>query len=140
MIVPMIIEEIKRQIERSGKSRYQISKETGIDEAALCRIAQGGSCKAETADILLKYFGMRLSKKGGAQVRRHKYRDGEAEANFDELNFKEQAQAITMAINQLGFKIDANLRRAREENRDEGKTLEKRLDQVERMVNKRRSD
>jgi len=60
----MIIEEIRRQIEKSGKSRYRISKETGIDEAALCRIMQGGSCKVETADILLKYFGLTIAKKG----------------------------------------------------------------------------
>ncbi|MHC4623682.1 MAG: hypothetical protein ACYS4W_07235 [Planctomycetota bacterium] len=46
-----------------GKSRYQISKETGIDEAALCRIMQGGSCKVETADILLSYFGFELVQK-----------------------------------------------------------------------------
>lgn len=72
-------------------------------------------------------------------MRRHKYRGGEAEATFDELNFKEQAQSITVAIRQLRLKIDANLRRAREENRDEQEILEKRLEQVERMVNTRRS-
>ncbi|MFC1635846.1 hypothetical protein ACFL5Z_13485 [Planctomycetota bacterium] len=54
---------IREQIETCGKSRYQISKETGIDKAALCRIMQGGSCKAETADILLKYFGFELVEK-----------------------------------------------------------------------------
>ena len=59
----MIIEEIRKQIERSGKSRYRISRETGIDEAALCRIMQGGSCKVETADKLLKYFGLTIAKK-----------------------------------------------------------------------------
>jgi len=59
----MIIEEIRNQIGKSNKSRYQISKETGVDEAALCRIMQGGSCKVETADILLKYFGLELVQK-----------------------------------------------------------------------------
>jgi len=57
------MEQIREQIETCGKSRYQISKETGIDKAALCRIMQGGSCKAETADILLKYFGFELVQK-----------------------------------------------------------------------------
>jgi len=71
-------------------------------------------------------------------MRRHKYRGGEPEANFDELNFKEQAQSITAAINQLGFKIDANLRRARHEGRDEQRILERRLAQVERMLDRRR--
>ena len=57
-----IIETLRKEIKTCGKSRYQISKETGIDNAALCRIMQGGSCKAETADILLKYFGLTITK------------------------------------------------------------------------------
>jgi len=56
----MIIEEIRKRIKTSGKSMNQIGRETGIDKAALCRIMQGGSCKVETADILLKYFGIEL--------------------------------------------------------------------------------
>ena len=60
----MIMERIRKEIETSGKSRYRISAETGIDKAALCRIMQGGSCKAESADILLKYFGLTIAKKG----------------------------------------------------------------------------
>jgi len=63
IITVMIIEEIRRQIKKCKKSRYQISKDTGIDEAALCRIMQGGSCKVETADILFKYFGLGLVEK-----------------------------------------------------------------------------
>jgi len=62
-MVVMIIEEIRKQIRKSKKSRYRISKETGIDEAALCRIMQGGSCKVETADILLHHFGYEIRKK-----------------------------------------------------------------------------
>jgi len=64
----MIIELIRKQIKTSGKSLNQIGRETGIDKAALSRIMNGGSCKAETADILFKYFGLELvqkkSKKG----------------------------------------------------------------------------
>ena len=56
----MIIEMIRKQIRTCGKSRYQISQDTGVDEAALCRIMKGSSCKAETVDILLKYFGIEL--------------------------------------------------------------------------------
>jgi len=56
----MIIEEIRKRIKTSGKSMNQIGRETGIDKAALCRIMQGGSCKAETLDVLLKYFGLKL--------------------------------------------------------------------------------
>jgi len=57
-----IVETLRKEIKTCGKSRYQISKDTGIDNAALCRIMQGGSCKAETADILLKYFGLIITK------------------------------------------------------------------------------
>ena len=65
----MIIERLRKEIERSEKSRYRISQDTGIDEAALCRIMQGGSCKVETADILLKYFGLTVAKKGKKNAR-----------------------------------------------------------------------
>jgi hypothetical protein len=59
----MIMELIRKHITTCGKSRYRISKDTGIDKAALCRIMQGGSCKAETADVLLEYFGLELVRK-----------------------------------------------------------------------------
>lgn len=63
MVVCMIIEIIRKHIEMSGKTRYRISKETGVAEAQLCRIMQGKTCTVETADILLKYFGLTISKK-----------------------------------------------------------------------------
>jgi hypothetical protein len=62
-IIIMIIDEIRKQIENCEKSRYQISKDTGIDQAALCRIMQGKHCTTETADILFKYFGIELVEK-----------------------------------------------------------------------------
>jgi hypothetical protein len=68
----MIIETIRNRIEACGKSRYQISQDTGVDEAALCRIMQGGSCKVETADILLDYFGLTIAKKKTAKKSRAK--------------------------------------------------------------------
>ena len=61
----MIMEQIRKHIKSCGKTRYRIAKETGIDKAALCRVMQGGSCKAETADILLEYFGFELVAKKG---------------------------------------------------------------------------
>lgn len=67
MIINMIIETIRKEIEKSGKkskTRYKIAKETGVGEDQLCRIMQGRTCTVETADILLKYFGLRISKIG----------------------------------------------------------------------------
>jgi len=54
---------LRKRIKTSGKSLNQINRETGIDTAALCRIMHGGSCKAETADILFKYFVIELVEK-----------------------------------------------------------------------------
>jgi len=59
----MLIEKIRKQIKTSGKSLNQLGSETGIDKAALSRIMNGGSCKVETAEILLKYFGYELRRK-----------------------------------------------------------------------------
>ena len=64
MVVCMIIETIRKHIEKSSKTRYRISKETGVAEAQLCRIMQGKTCTVETADILLKYFGLTIAKRG----------------------------------------------------------------------------
>jgi hypothetical protein len=60
MVALMIIETIRKHIKGCGKTRYRISKETGVAEAQLCRIMQGKTCTVETADILLKYFGLEL--------------------------------------------------------------------------------
>ncbi len=56
----MIMENIRRAIEESGKSRYRIFKETGIDQAVLCKIMGGGTCSMETADKLCEYLGLEL--------------------------------------------------------------------------------
>ena len=68
----MILETIRKHIRTCGKSRYKISKNTGIDQAVLCRIMQGGSCKAETIDILLNYFGLRIVEQKAAKKTRAK--------------------------------------------------------------------
>jgi len=73
IIKGMILESIAKAIKESGKSRYQISKETGIDNAVLCRITTGsgtGSCSIETADILCKYLGLELVQKKSKKKRK----------------------------------------------------------------------
>ena len=59
----MILEAIAQAIEKSDKSRYRIHKDTGIDQAVLSRIMNGGSCGIETADKLCKYLGLELMQK-----------------------------------------------------------------------------
>lgn len=66
IISNMIIEKIAEAIKKFGKSRYRISKETGIDQAVLCRIVSGsvkGQCSLETADKFCKYLGLELTPK-----------------------------------------------------------------------------
>jgi len=60
-----IIKIIRDEIEKSGKTRYKIAQETGVDNAQLCRILQGKTITLETAEILLRYFGYELTKKRG---------------------------------------------------------------------------
>ena len=132
----MIIEAIRENILVYGKSRYQLSKETGVGEDQLCRIMQGKTCTLETADKLCKYFKLKL--KGDTKMRTHMRRDGVPTATFEELNFKQQAQSITAWINTLERMINSHIRRAREENRDIDDILERRLEQVQRMINRRR--
>jgi hypothetical protein len=62
----MILENIAKAIEKSGRSRAKISRDTGIDEAVLCRIVTGsgtGSCSVQTLEVLCKYLGLELVQK-----------------------------------------------------------------------------
>ena len=59
----MIIETIRKQIEKSGLSRYRISQDTGVDQATLSRLMQGKTITVETADILLRYFNLEIKLK-----------------------------------------------------------------------------
>jgi plasmid maintenance system antidote protein VapI len=63
----MLIEMLRKKIRNCGKSLNQLSRETGVDVAALCRIVNGGDCKTVTADKLLKYFGLELKPKKKAR-------------------------------------------------------------------------
>jgi len=56
----VILDQIRTHIRACGKSRYQISQSTGVDQATLCRIMAGGSCKVETAEVLCEHFGLEL--------------------------------------------------------------------------------
>lgn len=66
----MILETIRKHIENSGKTRYRISLESGVDQATLCRLMQGKTVTIETADILLDYFDLAI--KGKAKKRKPK--------------------------------------------------------------------
>jgi len=57
------IEIIRKEIEKSGKSRYRIAKDTGVDKAQLFRIINGKTVTLETAETLLHYFGYTIVKR-----------------------------------------------------------------------------
>ena len=59
----MVIEILRKQIEKNGLSRYRISQDTGVDQATLCRLIQAKTITVVTAYILLKYFGLELKPK-----------------------------------------------------------------------------
>ncbi len=71
-MLSMIIEKIRKRIKTCGKSLNQLDRETGIDKAALSRIMNGGSCKAETLEVLLNHFGYEIRKKKTAKKSRAK--------------------------------------------------------------------
>lgn len=59
----MIMKNILRAMEQSGKTRYQIWQDTGISQTILHRIVNGGTASIETLDTLCKYLGLELKSK-----------------------------------------------------------------------------
>lgn len=63
-----MIKILRKEIEKPGRTRYRIAQDTGVSEAQLHRLINGGSLKAETVGTLLEYFGYEIrKKKGGAK-------------------------------------------------------------------------
>ena len=61
---PTITDVLKTAIERSGKSRYQISQDTGILQTSLSRFMRGEtSLRLDKADVLAEYLGLELTKR-----------------------------------------------------------------------------
>ena len=58
--VDMIVKSIAQAIEKSGRTRYRIHKETGIDQAILCRIVNEERCSMAVAEELCEYLGLEL--------------------------------------------------------------------------------
>ncbi len=74
----------------------------------------------------------------GNKRRKRRPPNDEPTATFEDLVFAEQAKSITATTNVLGRMIDSNVRRATQENRDVDEIKRKRLDQIQRMFNKKR--
>jgi hypothetical protein len=63
----MIMKTLRQAIEKSGKSRYRIHKDAGVDQAVLCKIMAGGTCSMGTADKLCDYLGLELRPRKGTR-------------------------------------------------------------------------
>ena len=59
-IILMILESLKKAIENSGKTRYEIWKDTKVNQGVLSRIVKDGSCSVDAADKLAEYFNLEL--------------------------------------------------------------------------------
>ena len=57
-----LFDTMRREIERSGTSRYAISKATGIDQSTLSRFVSGErGLPMKTLDILADYLDLNIS-------------------------------------------------------------------------------
>lgn len=61
-----VSEEIKKAILSAKVSRYQIAKDTGVEQAILSRFVNGRTgLSSKSIDQLAEYFGYRLVKRRG---------------------------------------------------------------------------
>jgi hypothetical protein len=57
-------DQLRREIENCGRTRYRISKETGISQEMLCRFCNGTrGVSVESIDILFQNLGLKISKR-----------------------------------------------------------------------------
>ncbi len=63
------MKSVAKAIKESGKSRYRIAKDTGIDNTVLFRIVNGGSCNVQTLEVLCEYLGLELVQRKRRQAR-----------------------------------------------------------------------
>jgi len=64
-------EELRRAIQRSGKTRYRIAQDTGVSEAVLCKFMQGRhGMLLPSIDKLYVYLGLRLVAEGESKGKR----------------------------------------------------------------------
>ncbi|MCC6321727.1 MAG: helix-turn-helix transcriptional regulator [Phycisphaerales bacterium] len=61
-----VTDQLRRAVERSGQTRYAISKATGVPASVLSRfVASGRGLRSENIDRLCAYLGLVLTAKAG---------------------------------------------------------------------------
>jgi hypothetical protein len=59
-----LTEQIRQAIDTCGKTRYQISQDTGIDQATLCRfMGHKGGLSNPILDTLGEYLGLEIKQR-----------------------------------------------------------------------------
>jgi transcriptional regulator with XRE-family HTH domain len=57
-----LLDEIRRAVETSGKTRYRIAKESGVSAGQLSRLVNGErGMTVETIERLAEYLGLKIS-------------------------------------------------------------------------------
>ncbi len=57
----LLTDQLRQAIDDSGQTRYRISKETGINESALCQFYNGNrGLSMESMNALGEYLGLRI--------------------------------------------------------------------------------
>jgi hypothetical protein len=67
---PKLVDQIRKAIEASGKSRYWIARASGVDQATLCRFMAGSGLRVESLEAVALALGLEIvvverEKKGG---------------------------------------------------------------------------
>jgi transcriptional regulator with XRE-family HTH domain len=57
---PKVADTIRRAMLSSEKSRYQLARESGVDQAALCRFAAGSGLRTESLETLGWALGLEI--------------------------------------------------------------------------------
>ena len=56
-----ILDTLRKALAKSGKSRYQIAKETGLEQATLCRFVKGQTAmNVANAQLLAGAMGLEI--------------------------------------------------------------------------------
>lgn len=58
---PRIADKLRRAIKGSGKTKYQLAKETGIPQSTIGRFMAGKNMGVDQAGILAEHLGMDLT-------------------------------------------------------------------------------
>jgi hypothetical protein len=66
---------LRTALEKSGQTRYAISKATGIPQSVLSRFAKGQPLRGENLDMLCDYLELTLTTKPG-KARKERLRHG----------------------------------------------------------------